>query len=407
MISPRRVCVPDQTTECPDPDPPLPPDDGEEPPPPPPVGEDSDDLYVFDANGETIGSIDALLTSDGLPADALKDTEDGLVLDRSGGEFRLQARISGLRQVTAHLVEKDFRPAIDLVTNRTTIEAHLDPGVVQERSARATLRVDGGFASATLDYLPADIHTLDIFDSLRPAALGRRQETLQQVVYQASSPVDITVDVDLPGMPNPLHAEVTDAPKEFELCKATDGACNDEPGPSLPRDNGSFLFHSDRPVTLDAFLCLAPATGSCTTEADATSALSIDDLKLQHVAYELNVGTPGEPPADGVPPNPFRLLLDTAGFPVSGQIRAFAPKVKADLRFPGDSFVGTDGESVGIRVRNMPALRTIEPWQLTFFRDGVASLDKDVDGRFDCRDDTTWTVVLPVVGNPDITDLVC
>ena len=408
-ISPRRVCVPDQTTECPDPDPPLPPDDGEEPPAPPPVGEDSDDLYVFDANGETIGSIDALLTSDGLPAGALKDTEDGLVLDQSDGEFRLQARISGLRQVTAHLVKKDFRPAIDLITSQTTIAADLDPEVVQERSARATLRVDGGFASATLDHLPADIHTLDIFDSLRPAALGRRQETLQQVVYQASSPVDITVDVDLPGMPNPLHAAVMDAPKEFELCKATDGACNDEPGPSLPRDNGSFLFHSDRPVTLDAFLCLAPATGSCTTEADATSALSITDLKLQHVAYELNVGTPVTLLEENVPPNPFRLLLDTAGFPVSGRINAFAPKVKADLRFPGGSFVGNESESFGLEVRNMPAAQDASAVAADLLPVGALELTKKVEGSFDCNIDTTWTIILPTVflPNQDITDLVC
>lgn len=408
-ISARRVCVPDQTTECPDPDPPLPPDDGEEPPAPPPVGEDSDDLYVFDANGASIGSIDALLTSDGLPADALKEDEDGIVLDRSVDGFRLQARISGLRQVTAHLVTKDFRPAIDLITNQTTVESHLDPAVVQERSARATLRVDGGFATATLDHLPADINTLDILDSLRPAALGRRQETLQQVDYKASSPADITVDVDLPGMPNPLHAEITDAPKEFEFCKATDGACNDEPGASLPRDKGSFLFHSDRPVTLNAFLCLTPATGSCTTEADASSALSITDLKLQHVAYELNVGTPGELLPENLPPNPFRLLLDTAGFPVSGRINAFAPNVKADLRFPGNSFVGKETESLGLEVLNMPALRTVEPWQLTFFRDGVASVRKVVEGRFDCNADTSWQIILPtdVLPNPDITDLIC
>ncbi len=91
-------------------------------------------------------------------------------------------------------MRNDFRPVIDLVTNQTTIESHLDPDVVQERSARATLRVDDGIATATLDHLPADINTLDIFESLRPAALGRRQETLQRVDYQASSPVDITVD---------------------------------------------------------------------------------------------------------------------------------------------------------------------------------------------------------------------
>lgn len=409
-ISPRRVCVPDQTTECPDPDPPLPPDDDEEePPPPPPVGEDSDDLYVFDANGESIGSIDALLTSDGLPDDALNEEEDGLVLDQSGGEFRLQARISGLRQLSAHLVTIDRRPAIDLITNQTTVESHLDPAVVQERSARATIRVDGGFATATLDHLPTDIDTLDIFDSLRPAALGRRQETLQQVVYNASSPVDITVDADLPGMPNPLHAEITDAPKEFEFCKATDGACNDEPGTSLPRDKGSFLFHSDRPVTLNAFLCLTPATGSCTTEAAATSALSITDLKLQHVAYELNVGTPAELLPDNVPPNPFRLLLDTAGFPVSGRLNVFDAKAKADVRFPGNSFVGNESESVGLDVKNMPALRTIEPWQLTFFRSGTLTLAKKVEGRFDCQPATTWTVVLPTafLPNQDITDLIC
>lgn len=404
----RSVCVPDQTTDCPVEEPPLPPgDDDEEPPAPPPVGEDSDELYVFDANGESIGSIDALLTSDGVPTDALEDSEDGIVLDRSGGEFRLQARISGLRQVTAHLVTKDFRPAIDLITNQATIESHLDPAVAQERSARATLRVDGGFATATLDHLPADINTLDIFDSLRPAALGRRQETLQQVVYKASAPVDISVDVDLPGMPNPLHADITDAPKEFEFCKATDGACNDEPGAALPRDKGSFLFHSDRPVTLNAFLCLTPATGSCTSEAAATSALSITDLQLQHVAYELNVGTPGELLPENVPPNPFRLLLDTAGFPVSGRINVFAPKVKADLRFPGDSFVGKESESLGLQVLNMPALRTIEPWQLTFFRDGVASINRTVEGRFDCNTDTSWTIILPFLENKDITDLIC
>jgi hypothetical protein len=399
---PRSQCVPTPTEDCPDPEPP--PGDDDPNPPPPATDQDLDVRVGLDAHGATIGRIDTLLTSGGLPANALAATEDGVVFERTATVFRLQGRLSGLRSAAAHVqVVDDANTPLHRITRSGDFQLHLDPTVVQTRTARLQFSSGGNTGRLSLSRLPADIEDLSFVDLAQAETVGIAERSTQTVNYDASSTIaSASVALDLGSMPNPLTASLTNVPAHFDFCKSTDGVCNDEPGVDRPRDHGSFLFDASSPVTLSGFLCLAPDDGTCTSATGADSALTFQNVALRHFAYELNVGA-------FTAANPFSAVLDTDGFGVTGDIEFFAEnEADVDLQFPGNSFAGNDDHSGGIDIKNSPALNTTG-FQVTAWKSGIATVNIAIAGHVACNANTTWQLITPTIlfPNPFVTSNVC
>lgn len=148
-----------------------------------------------------------------------------------------------------------------------------------------------------------------------------------QVSYRSGQvPPDVTVDVtmesDLGGLPNPLFARMREVPRIVDLCFATMEACTTETEvPAPPRGNLlsggglTFEFTAIEPVVLDLFLCQAPATGNCAFTGDVTvdlaqleSGILLRDLAVQDVVFEF----------DRHPERDTTILFDTRNHPVIG-----------------------------------------------------------------------------------------
>jgi hypothetical protein len=388
-VSIRRICVPDETTECPDPIPPGP-DPGEPPPPGGFPNLSRDGNVVIDANGATVDAVDVLLnTRPFLPSRPLAADEDGVVFEDLSDRFVLSGRITGLRKVVVRVRTEDRRNFDRFLGTKAHAELHTDAALTEVRKARVELHTSqagGGVDDvvATLSDLPADV-TVDL-SSTEIAQPPNPKGT--QLNYYASGTIGtVSVDAKLAALPNPFHATVTEVPSRFTVCHATDGQCHD--GDELVlRDRGSFLFDASSVATLDAFLCLAPATGACDTTGEATSFVLVEGLTLQRIGFEFNLGS-------FTPENPLLAAFDTNSTPVKGRVvYSEQDRLRVDLSFPGDVTVAYTGPNIIGRFTG--PLQAQDFVLKAFNPPGLLDVvDLDHEGTFGCDDLELLELQLP------------
>jgi hypothetical protein len=336
IADPRQTCIPvdddaDTTHPCPGDDGGGVPGDGGDDPgddggPAPRI--DTDESYVFDAHGATLGRFELALGDDtgmdnplegcdddgtvadglGKPNDAL--CEDGLVIEDLPSHFGIQARITGLKLAGARM--QVHGPDDGRIVHTTEAHFELDSRVSQGRSTRIFLERPFEKTTVHLSALPssATLH-------LRSSNDVAETKPSVSVEYDAASPIEqVHVVTKTAAMPHSIDATVHGVPASFDICQAFDGRCF-APDGGL-RDHGSFLFNASSPVAIDLKMCTNPAeAGACNTEPVADGGhsdfLQVTNLKFQHIAFAMNKGSLT---AD----DPFVFNVDTSGTPVSGQI---------------------------------------------------------------------------------------
>lgn len=335
-VSPRRVCeIGEDLPECD----PFPGDGGGEEDP----GEDTDPTDQFpntsmkqrlllDANGATVGSTTLLLTSGPDAPDApIPAGQDGVVIEDLADHFVLFARVTGLQFAFVDLLVDDKRntPGGRFLTTHHAVNLRLDPEVNGRRALVVDHRRQQGLVpGAKVDRLHVFVtdlpHEVAVdfrdFQEVFVSPLPR----LTQAVYTASEPIrSVTLEADVPGIPNPVFLRVENVPTLITLCKASDNAC----GEQEKSDHGSFRLHSSSPARLSAFLCFDEAPCTHDDPSAFTDGVRLQDVTVQDLEFELNIG-------DLSADDPFQVRLDTNGNPVTGDIQLMGGGI-VDVKFPG------------------------------------------------------------------------
>jgi hypothetical protein len=289
---------------------------------------------LLDANGGSMGSAEILLTSGPeAPGTPLTAAQDGVVVDDLADRFVVQARITGLQFAFVDLLtdDKRNRSGANFLSTHHTAELVVDPTVNGGRAVVVDHRRQQGLtATGEVDRFHAFVtnlpQTVSVDFSHFERVFVSPQPKITRATWTASSPITrVTVDADVPGLPNPVFLALDNVPTLAVLCKASNNACGNQPAD----DHGSFSFSASEPVRLSAFICQTPGPPACTHDDPSamTDGVILRDVTVKDLVFELHFG-------DLTVEDPFRLRFDTKNQPITGNVVLLGGST-IDVNFPG------------------------------------------------------------------------
>lgn len=207
----------------------------------------------LDAHGQTLGSIEVLLTSG--PDQRLDPSVDGILLRDLADRYVVFGRITGLR--------------------RAVVAQGPPPDVLIETTGGRIFRLDLETLKGTkIEYVRATL------DRLVPSVRIQLVETTrsQELIYTASAPTaGIVLDTNSGDRWN-LNASIAPLPASFRFCASSDATCT---GSSSARA-GAFSFTASEHTTVSLFDCVRPLNATCTRAGSPTDFTRVD-LRLRHL----------------------------------------------------------------------------------------------------------------------------
>ncbi|MBW3577686.1 MAG: hypothetical protein KY462_08110 [Actinobacteria bacterium] len=283
---------------------------------------------VLDANGATIGLVEALFTSG--PDERLASSTDGVLVRDLADRYVVFARVTGLKR----FAYSDTRTTV----GRTTIPL-LGSFLVIDHVKEATLRTTGGrplrvdvvktapnepdgseFALLTMSSMPSEVTPRSTRRIYKHEDTGAEWDSgINRLGYKASSTAgQLKFDTDS-GSRHLLTLSLTPVPRTLDVC--TDSAGNACERRLSPADKGTTSLVASETTRLQVHDCDRLVNGSCWVDFSSV------DLTFRKFVVGVDQRDDG-----------FRMFLDTDGNATHGRIRKLVGgTVEYDLRFPNVS----------------------------------------------------------------------
>lgn len=378
--------------------------------------------------GNGIGSIEALLSFDGLPpSNPLGVNQTGVVFEDSFTRLAIQARINGLKQISvfeggpavskpnfessAHPQQRIF---VDVGGSNSAFLARLDFG-------GGIIGLPARFLTAKLTGIPSgvQVRTREIAGPARCEVLGIPQpfpeeqcEALggtvvpgsprgNQFSYRADQPIErVELETDFGGPPFPLVARLSDVPTSIDLCVSDDNFCMRQIDRIVPAREFSAALVANQPVTLDLMMCketadASTAAGTCrlNNASAMRKGLHLSNLSFQKVFADFKFASA-----------PRRVGIDTEQTLVTGQILNIADiRIKLTMRpeFSNEGQVSVTGIGGAFNPSLLINNLSTDDGALIMdnLRIGQDGLNVFVDGGMVCRSNTAPSLRIDFAGS--------